>query len=206
MDKEDFIKDNVEEVVEKNSIEKESEIEKNFENDKSFKKKIILIIGTVFFLIIILCLMYYFFFKKADLQMNISTDKKFEFVYFNNEKTQFITQKYISDLGYSMRYDIENFKVFKYQDQDIYKCTTNSDVVIKVEKSTLPSACSNSPASEKFTYNSCEFLNDLANEEYYLYDQEKIYKITLSLPDELKNQNNYGDITSKMLASFNITE
>ena len=204
MNNEDFIKDNVEEVVEIDSREKE-EIEETFEKDKSFKKKLILIIGTTLFLILVIFLMYYFFFKKADLQINISTDKKFEFVYFNNEKTQFITQKYISDLGYSMRYDIENFKVFKYQDQDIYKCTTNSDIVIKIEKATLPSVCSKSSTTEKFTYNSCEYLNDLANEEYYLYDKNNIYKITLSLPDELKNQNNYGEITDRMLSSFNIT-
>lgn len=204
MEKEDFIKDNVEEIKEE-SKSNEINVDEIFENDKSFKKRIILIVSTILFIILIASLMYYFFFQKADLQINISTDKKFEFVYFDNEKKQLITQKYISDLGYSMRYDIENFKVFKYQEQDIYKCTTNSDIVIKVEKASLPSACNNSSFSTKFSYNSCEFLNALENEEYYLYDKNNIYKITLSLPDELREQNNYGDIIDKMLATFSIT-
>lgn len=209
MEEKDFIKDNVEEidVVEKEeeSIHNENNVDEIFENDKSFKKRIILIVSTLLFVILIAFLMYYFFFQKADLQINISTDKKFEFVYFDNEKKQLITQKYISDLGYSMRYDIENFKVFKYQEQDIYKCTTNSDIVIKVEKTSLPSACSNSSTSLNFSYNSCELLNALDNKEYYLYDKNNIYKITLSLPDELRSQNNYGDIIDRMLATFSIT-
>lgn len=208
MEEEDFIKDNVEEidVVEKEeSLHNENNVDEIFENDKSFKKRIILNVSTILFVILIAFLMYYFFFQKADLQINISTDKKFEFVYFDNEKKQLITQKYISDLGYSMRYDIENFKVFKYQEQDIYKCTTNSDIVIKVEKTSLPSACSNSSTSLNFSYNSCELLNALDNKEYYLYDKNNIYKITLSLPDELRSQNNYGDIIDRMLATFSIT-
>lgn len=204
---EEYQDDKTEEISEEEVIEEEitdETIDEIFENDKSFKKKFILFVGTVLFLLIIVSLMYYFFYKKVDLQMDISTEKKFEFVYFDGEKTQFTTQKYISSLGYSMRYDIENFEVFKYKEQDVYKSITNSDVVLSVEKTEIPKVCKINIVRLDSTYNNCEVAIDDGLKEYYIYDKKDVYKVLISLPPELKEKNNYGDIIEKMITTFKI--
>lgn len=202
-----------EEIIEKSSVEEDDDYKKEFteesideifEKDKSFKKKIIIFSGTILVLLLLFSLMYYFFYKRVDLQMNISTDKKFEFVYFDGEKTQFTTQRYISDLGYSMRHDVENFEVFKYKEQDIYKCITNSEIVLSVEKTSIPKVCNVNIVRLDSAYNNCEVTIDDAIKEYYIYDKKDAYKVTISIPPELKEENNYGDIIERMITTFKI--
>lgn len=200
-----FIEENVEiEEVETEVTENEDNIDEIFEKDKSFKKRIIIFLGTIIFIAIAIAVMYYFFYQRVDLQMNISTDKQIEFVYLNGNKEQLTTQKYISDLDYTMRYDINNFKVFKYQSEDIYKSLHEDEVVIKVEKSKAPSSCSGTSAGLTFAYSNCEVIVNSNMEEYYVYDSDKTYKITVNLPQSLKNTNNYYEIINLMLNSFHM--
>ena len=67
MEEEDFIKDNVEEIdaveKEEKNIHNDNNVDEIFENDKSFKKRIILIVSTILFVILmkisrlVICLM-----------------------------------------------------------------------------------------------------------------------------------------------------
>lgn len=180
------------------------EINEIFDKDKSFKKKLIIFISTILLVILIAGLIYYFFFKKLDLRNNISTDKQFETIEVDGKKEQLVTQKFISGLGYSMRYDVDSYQVFKYNDSDIYKNIKDNNVVISVSKAKLPDAC-NLEKNEKFDYSSCELINGYDNLEYYIYEKKNIYKIVVSLPQESKDVNNNEIIVNKMLNSFKIS-
>lgn len=185
---------------EKINLSKE-DVNEIFEKDKSFKKKVIIFISTIILVCLIFFLIYYFFFKKLDLINDISTDKSFETIEVNGTKEQLVTQKFVSSLGYSMRYDVDSYEVFKYNDSDIYKNTVDNNIVISVSKSKLPSICS-LEKNDKFNYNSCELINGFDNQEFYIYENNIAYKIVISLPQESKDKNNSEIILNKMLNSF----
>ena len=117
------------------------EINEIFDKDKSFKKKLIIFISTILLVILIAGLIYYFFFKKLDLRNNISTDKQFETIEVDGKKEQLVTQKFISGLGYSMRYDVDSYQVFKYNDSDIYKNIKDNNVGFPTLLYAIPNSC-----------------------------------------------------------------
>lgn len=189
------------EEEEKPKLTKE-QVEEMFENENKAKKKLILLAGTIFLLLAIFISVYYFFFYRLNLQTNISTDKKIEFKQINGKKEQITTQMYVSELNYTMRYDIANFKAFSYRNQDIYKGIKNEDILIVIENSTVPSACSNSTTNPKSTYNQCEIIIDINTTEYYMYNKNNAYKITVNLPPLIEDQNHFDERIDLMLNTF----
>lgn len=194
--------------IEKEPVEKQVEeidVDQKFENDKSFKKKFIIFLGTILFMAIVVSLFYYFFVYRVNLKINISTEKQIEFLEVDGQKVQLTTQKYISDLKYSMRYDVDKFKVFKYQEQDIYKGVEDEDVLVVVEKSQVPSSCGEN-TSLKNSYNNCNILISSDTEEYYVYKDKDVYKITVKLPVGIAYQKNYNEKITAMLDSFKMED
>ena len=120
-------------------------------------------------------LMYHFFVEKSDIKINMSTDKQIEYITIEGNEELIMTQKYVSDLEYSMRYDMTDFKVFKYKTQDIYKNLNDERVLVVVEKSTLPSNCTTITSTKE--YNSCLVKIDNYTEEHYISTNTKVYKI-----------------------------
>ena len=156
----------------KQKKEEEKRLSKN-----EFIMKLLVFLGVVIFSFILIYLMYHFFVQENNIKVNMSTDKKMEYTEILGTEKLIVTQKYVSDLNYSMRYNINEFKVFKYKNQDIYKAKKDERVVVVVEKSTMPANCSNS--QHDTTYNSCYLNIDNFTEEYYLSRNNIVYKITI---------------------------
>ena len=175
----------------------------NNEIEKTFGMKVLTFLGVVVSLATCLYLMNYFFVKKSYIKINISTDKRVDNIKISDETTSIITQKYVSDLGYNMRYDISTFKVFKYKSQDMFKYLDAEKILIIVEKGIIPSNCS-TPGDE--IYNSCMIIKDDFTKEYYITENGKTFKITVKTPgandykEEIKARINY------ILNSFEITK
>ena len=53
----------------------------------------------------------------------MSTDKQLEYLELEGQREMIMTQNYVSDLSYTMRYDIEKFKVFKTKEISNFKVT-----------------------------------------------------------------------------------
>ena len=190
----------------KNQTGKIEEAKKNTISKNTKKNiaimKFLTFLGVIVFFAALVYLMNYFFVKKSYLQINMSTDKKLEYMTFNGKEELVPTQKYVSDLNYSMRYDIDNFKVFKYKKQDIFKFLNAEKILVIVEKGTTPKNCS---TSDNEVYNSCMVTLDEYTKIYYVKENNNnTYKITVKTPDansykeEIKARINY------MLNSFTI--
>ena len=59
-----------------------------------FVRKAFIFMGTVFFILAILYLMNYFFIKHNDILVNMSTDKKLEYINVSGKDELITTQKY----------------------------------------------------------------------------------------------------------------
>lgn len=179
----------------KNSKSNSDEIE------KTFGMKVLIFLGVVVSLLICIYLMNYFFVKKSYLKINISTDKKVETIKIAGTNTTILTQKYVSDLGYSMRYDIDTFKVFKYKNQDMFKYINAEKILVIVEKGAAPQNCNR---TNEELFNSCVVKIDNYTNEYYITSNNKTYKVTVKTPgspnytEDIKSRINY------MLNSFEI--
>lgn len=163
-----------------NTIKVNKTLEKDNEINNTFIMKTLIFLGVVIFCFIIIYLMYHFFVEKSDIKINMSTDKQIEHITIEGNDEIIMTQKYISDLSYSMRYDITEFKVFKYNKQDIYKNLNDERVLVVVEKAMLPSNCTKITSSSE--YNNCYIKIDNYTEEYYISTNSKVYKITIKTP------------------------
>ena len=173
---------------------------KKVEENKNIKKntmimKVLVFLGVLIFSFIIVYLMYHFFVEKNNIKINISTDKKMEYININGKEELIVTQKYVSDLAYNMRYDINDFKVFKYKEQDIFKNLNDERILVVVEKSYRPSNCSESTIDTE--YNNCYVKVDDYTEEYYISTSKIVYKVTIKTP----GINEY-DIKTKMSINF----
>lgn len=168
--------------VKRNSKKTNKKVEKN-----NFIMKLLVFLGVIVLLCASIYLMNYFFVEKSYLKTNMSTDKKIEYITLEGQNELINTQKYVSDLNYSMRYDIDNFKVFKYKKQDIFKFLHNDAVLVVVEKSSLPNSCTASRIETG--YNSCYVKKDDYTEEYYISTNGYTYKITIKSP----NTSEYGE-------------
>jgi hypothetical protein len=147
----------------------------------NFIMDILVVLGIIVLGLTLVYLMNYFFVKKSYIKINMSTDKKIEYIMLEGQQELVTTQKYVSDLDYSMRYDVNNFKVFKYKKRDIYKFLHNDVVLVVVEKSVIPNSCTMSLL--KTGYNNCYVQKDDFTEEYYISTNGVTYKITVKMPN-----------------------
>ena len=187
----------------KSNNQKNNNVKINQNNRKNNRKvmKILTFLGVVILCIILLYLADYFFVKKSYIKINISTDKRVEYLTLNNEEELVASQKYVSDLNYSMRYDIESFRVFKYKTQDIYQNLNNDNVIVAVEKSSVPSNCGN--ANIDNDYNNCYIIVDNFTDEYYISTSNNTFKITVKKPNTLDSKTQSR--IKYMLDTFEIT-
>ena len=181
----------------------EKEQIKNLDNN-SFFIKFLTFIGVVVLCIIIILIMKHFFVDKNNIGINYSTDKKLEYIALEGDKELISTQKYVSELGYNMRYDVERFKVFKYKNQDIYKFIENEQVLVLVEKSTLPSDCNADPLENG--YNNCYKYIDDTMDEYYISSNNKTYRILVKTPGGTEYAEGVKVRIQYMINTFEITE
>lgn len=159
----------------------ENTVQKNEERQKNVLiMKALVFFGVIIFCFILIYLMYHFFVEKSDIKINMSTDKKIEYITIEGTEELIMTQKYISDLGYSMRYDTTDFRVFKYKGQDIYKNLNDERVLVVVEKSKTPKNCTKITTTNE--YNSCYIKVDNYTEEHYVSTSTQNYKITIKTP------------------------
>jgi len=164
--------------------------------------KILVFLGVVIFCFILIYLMYHFFVKESDIKINMSTDKQIEYLTIKGEEELIITQKYVSDLTYNMRYDVNSFKVFKYKDQDLFRNLNNERIVVAVEKSSAPSNCSTTTLDNE--YNNCYIKVDGYTEEYYISSNNKTYKITVKTSGSEDYTEEFEARINNMLKSFEI--
>lgn len=173
----------------------------DFKEDKKNKpNKFLVFLGVVVCLAISVYLMNYFFVEKNYIKINMSTDRKTEYITINGEDTLIFTQKYVSDLDYSMRYDTERIKVIKYKKYDIFKFIDAEKIFVMIEKSTIPDNCISSDI--EFKYNNCAVKVDDFTEEYYISQNGKTFKITVKNPTKTTNDEIYKIIIDYMLNSF----
>lgn len=177
------------------------------ENDKlknSFAQKALIVLGVIVLCLIIIYLMNYFFVQKNDIKINMSTDKKVEYITINNKDELITTQKYVSDLNYTMRYDINNFSMFKYRNQDIFKYKSAEKILVIVEKSTFPKSCSSITTSSD--YDNCLVKVDNYTKEYYIKENDKTYKITVKTPNINEFEQNINVRINYMIKSFDVVD
>ena len=171
-------------------------------NRNSIVIKLLIVLGVIILCIAIVSLMNYFFVKKSNIKINISTDKDLIYLTINNKEELLTTQRYVSDLGYSMRYDVDNFTVFKYKEQDIFKFISDEKALLVIEKSLLPSNCSQTTLANE--YNNCVVNVDDYTEEYYVTTEGETYKITLKSPNTEEFNKNTKIIMKYMLNTFKL--
>ena len=162
--------------------------------------KVLVVLGVIIFCASILYLMNYFFIEHNDIKINMSTDKKVEYITIDGEDTLITTQKYVSDLNYNMRYDVNNFTVFKYHNQDFYKYKDAEKVIIIVEKSTLPTGCIVEDNDKE--YSKCTLEIDDFTEENYISLKGNTYKLTVKSPNTNKYEKSIKDRVDYMLNTF----
>ena len=166
--------------------------------------KILVFLGVIILCFAIIYLMNYFFIEHNDIKINMSTDKKVEFINIDGDDKLITTQKYVSDLNYSMRYDINNFIVFKYRDQDFYKYKDEDKIIVMVETSELPNNCT--LETENQGYSKCTLIVDNFTEETYYTRDKKTFKITVKNPNTRDYEKNIKPLVDYMLKSFEMTE
>lgn len=172
-------------------------------NANNFKKKLITFAGFIVLFIVSVFLMKYFFVSKSYIKINYSTDKKLEYIDLTNGQKMLSSQKYISDLEYTMRYDIDNFRVFKYSNKDYYKFKSSDKILVIVERHSLPTACTSSNLD--MIYNNCYYKEDKFNESYYITTNGRTYKITIKNVNTLDDSRDIKTIIKYMLDSFEMT-
>ena len=193
-------------IEENNNIENTNNIkvkENSFDKNKPLTK-LLIFLGTIILGILIILVMKHFFVDKNNIGINYSTEKKLEYIVLDGEKELISTQRYVSDLGYNMRYDVERFKVFKYKNQDIYKFVENESVLVLVEKSSLPSDCSSKPLENG--YSNCYKFIDETMDEYYITSNNKTYRVLVKTPVDTEYTKGVKVRISYMISTFTIDE
>lgn len=185
-----------------NFSKKENKVEKFPSNE--FVMKVLVFLGVAMLFVAILYLMNYFFVEKNYIKINMSTDKKAEFIKVNGADMLITTQKYVSDLNYSMRYDINSFSVFKYKKQDIFKFSDAEKILLVVEQSEIPNSCSLVTSENEYT--NCVVNLDSYTEERYLSTNTRTYKITIKTPNLGTNEEEIKAKINYMLNSFEMTD
>ncbi len=181
---------------------KNSNLKRN-ENKNVTIMKTLVVLGVIVLGFAIVYLMNYFFVLKNDIKINMSVDKQMVNIKINNKQEVITTQKYVSDLDYSMRYDINTFRVFKYKSQDIFKYLEAEKILVVVEKSTLPSTCSNNSSN---SYNSCVISVDNYTEEQYIKTNDTVYKLTIKKPNSSEYTSDIKSRIDYMISTFTSTK
>ena len=181
---------------------KNSNLKRN-ENKNVTIMKTLVVLGVIVLGFAIVYLMNYFFVLKNDIKINMSVDKQMVNIKINNKQEVITTQKYVSDLDYSMRYDINAFRVFKYKSQDIFKYLEAEKILVVVEKSTLPSTCSNNSSN---SYNSCVISVDNYTEEQYIKTNDTVYKLTIKKPNSSEYTSDIKSRIDYMISTFTSTK
>ena len=192
--------------IKNTELTKEETVKK--EIPKEVKKNILIMkfltfLGIVVFFIALVYLMNYFFVEKSYLQINMSTDKKLEYMTFNGKEELVPTQKYVSDLNYSMRYDVDKVTVFKYKKQDIFKFIDAEKILVVIEHSDFPSRC-NVNDLENDQNNCTVRVNDYTL-EYYIQSGQTVFKITIKTPNGAEEDETNQKRIDYMINSFTPT-
>ena len=166
--------------------------------------RVLLILGVLVFCFTIIYLIYHVFFRNSNLHTNYSTDKKTEYIMLEGEEEVVASQKYISDLDYTMRYDIQRFKVSKIKKQDVFRFKDNDKVLVVVEKSEFPSTCKEGRLETE--YENCYLKRDSITEEYYIKTKNNSFKITVKSPSTTEYQEGVLARIRYMLSTFEIVE
>jgi len=146
-------------------------------------KKIILYISI--FLLVVSSISYLFINNVFNQnKLDVSIDKKQEIIYLEGIKEEITTMKYISSLGYHLRYDIDNFSILKDENKDIYK-TINPEVYVVVEISTISYEKLLKNNYEKDILNGIDTLYYIENNKEYIYlkGNDKTFLITINCPN-----------------------
>lgn len=193
---------NIANVKKQNSTEKvKNEITK--QNDKKNTiMNILILLGVAILCFVTVYLMNYFFVKHNNINTNYSTDKQLSEIQIEGQSEIISTQKYISDLGYNMRYDINNFVVFKHNNKDYYKFKHNDNVIVKVESSSVPTNCTNQVLET--TLNNCYRKLDNYTEEYYITSNSKTFKVTIKSPNSSEYTSSVRTRIEIMLETFKV--
>ncbi len=162
--------------------------------------KVLVFLGVIILSFVVVYLMNYFFIEHNDIKINMSTEKKLEYLQIDGSKKLITTKKYVSDLNYSMRYDVDNFTVFKYHSQDFYKYNDEEKIIVIVEKSSLPDNCIDESESQKLI--KCTLTIDDFTEENYFSQDKNTYKITIKNPNTNNYNKNVKPFIDYMLNSF----
>ncbi len=165
-----------------------------------FIMKVLTFGGVVILFVIAFLLSKYFFVDKSYIKVNMSTDKKLEYITIEGQEELIATQKYVSDLDYSMRYDIEKFKVLKAKNQDLYKFLNDERVMVFVSKADSPSNCTSTGLDNN--YNNCFIRVDDYTEEYYISSNGITYKVMVRTPNTTEYQEGVRVRIQYMLNSF----
>lgn len=181
---------------------KKSSTKKNNKIRNNIIMKVLIFLGVVILCGVTIYLMKYFFVDKSYIKINMSTDKKLEYVILNGKEELITTQKYVSDLSYSMRYDVDNFTVFKYKSQDIYRYLADEKILIIVEETMLPTACS--AGTLEMAYNNCYVKIDNYTEEHFVSTNGRTYRLTIKTPNNTTLDKVLEDKIEYMLNSFEI--
>lgn len=195
-------KSNSKRTLTKKGVSKKKINNKLITKNKTSSRKVLEVLAVIIFSFTIIYLTYHLFVEKSCIKINMSTDKKSEYIILEGEKELISTQKYVSDLGYSMRYDINKFNVFKYKEQDIYNFLYNNEVLVIVEKSNLPASCSVSLT--EMGYNNCYIKQNKETDVYYISTNGKTYKITVKSPSSTEYEEGVKARISYMINSFKI--
>ena len=185
----------------KKSLGKAEPTTKKPKEEKTFEMKVLIFLGVVISCVICVYLMNYFFVQKSYIKINISTDKRVDTINVSGNDETILTQKYVSDLGYSMRYDISTFKVVKYKKQDMFKYNKAEKILVIVEKSSIPNNCITSGDE---VHNSCVIIVDDYTKVYYVKEQGQTYKITVKTPDNSHYNDEIKSRINFMLSTFEV--
>lgn len=171
---------------------------------KKSSTKVLLLLGTTILCLLSILIMKHFFIDKSFINTNYSTDRKLVYIQIEGQEELIATQKYISTLGYDMRYDIERFKVFRYKNHDVFKSLDDENVLIMVEKAILPGDCNSVPLEKG--YNNCYKIIDKTSEEYYISYGNRVYRILIKTPGGFEYEEGVKKRINYMINTFEILE
>lgn len=158
-------------------------------------------------------------------ELDTSTDARKETIMLEGMEETITTSKYISSLGYSMRYDSDDYTVTSYnyaEGNDIYKCKSNPDIWFAVGGDFVTSyneyinkrmSTAKLDSYEKTTingydavyYKSTNFWDE--GMEYYLIDINNgvgIFEICVNYPNTSEYNEGVGSRIKQMIQTFTI--
>ena len=156
--------------------------------------------------------------KVSDYEVDKSTDERQETITIEGVEETITTAKYVSSLGYCLRYEKESLSVSQDEGMDIYSTENNSDMYYTVEgySTSYDSAISSLKAEgvtlENITINgnsaatySKEVL-DILQTHYYIKANNGVFIITVYHPNTSEYIGGWGSRIGQMIKTFEIRE